>query len=751
MNLQSHPILACGSVLLAFASSLVAQLGVDGIGENGASHERSVISRAFGMAEVDGRVCAGGPGYKAQFDASGMTYTPALGESAPHNYPWRFSLSSIRRGEHVLFDTRTMGASEPVLTKRSASYDRAGVVERYEARVDGVKQDFVFMSRPAGHGDLVVEGVITTDLLPRRTRSNSSSLTFSAEGVGGVTVGGVLGVDDNGWQVPGETSFEDGAIRFVLPETFVAAATYPMVLDPLVGTFFTVAGSQASDPDVAWDETNDAYLVVWEQVFSSLDIDVRGQQFGVSGNLIGNLINLTFESGNEINPAVANSDLANRFFVVYQDGASPFGPWNIRGRSVTAGANPALTSILDISTPGGTNEVTPDIGGDSTLVDDKVVVVWADDNGNIVGTSVDVSSSTVAFPTVLRFGQSTNPAISKSGGADGRYVVVWERDYTIDLDVESAMVDRNMTVLDALASVGSFAGIDELRPDVDGDGTEFVVAYQRQETLDPNRYDIYCRRVVWDGSNLSGIGATRNVSSNAGVDDTEPAVGFLGLKYVVAWVHGTAFFTDIQMVEYDAENCTACGVPETSLGGANPLDFGPEVATRHQGRASNDPVAADQGLIVWTDMTVGPGTIDSGVVGRRYEAFTGGAVTNLGGACGNGGVNGFNGPVALGNSQLELTLSGAASTNVHIGIQFSNAVIPCGPCTINADGGYYPVTASPSGSASFAVAIPCDLSIQGVSLYTQWATVLSGQNPCGLIPAVAELSFSNRLRAVIAP
>ncbi len=48
---------------------------------------------------------------------------------------------------------------------------------------------------------------------------------------------------------------------------------------------------------------------------------------------------------------------------------------------------------------------------------------------------------------------------------------------------------------------------------------------------------------------------------------------------------------------------------------------------------------------------------DGGIVGQELEALgSGGAVTSLGGGCGLGGTNGYNGPVASGNTELRATL-----------------------------------------------------------------------------------------------
>ncbi|MCR9245669.1 MAG: hypothetical protein NXI31_11610 [bacterium] len=740
-----------GVFFFGVAAAIGAQQASDSAHVPSPSMQRSAASRAFVMERVDGQLRAAGPDYKARFDATGVTYTPALGRQASRNYPWHFAVQTIRRGDTVLFDAAKAPAVAPQHDGAVASYDRgASIVERYVARSDGIKQDFVFTAPMSGQGDLVVEGRITTELAMTAPATEGVAARFVAEGIGGVAIGDVVGIDRRGRKQAGELSCDGERIRFVLPNEFVDRAAYPLVLDPLVSTARFVETATAVDPDVAYDETYDVYLIVWEQEFSAVDTDIRARLMKLAGTFAGGLINVTFEPGHEINPAVANTDLGNRFFIAFQDGPTPFGPWHIRGRSITSDPTSTMTPIINISAPGGANEFTPDVGGDSSFVDDSILVVWSDDSGRTIGTKVEIIPNTVALPTVLRFSGSANPAISKSGGPDGRFVIVWEQDFGTDRDIQAALVDRNMTVLDSFAAVGLFSALDDSAPDVDGDGTSFVVVLQRQESASSTLHDIYCQRMGWDGSDLKSVGGMVAVSSVPGLEAQAPAIGLLGQKYVVAWSSGAAISPDIAMVELDPATCLACGVVQTTSGGTNVLDFGPEIATRYQGRPSIDPITQDQGLLVWSELGLSPTRfLETDVVAHLYEAFGGGAVTDLGGACGSGGNNGFNGPVALGNSQLELTLSGATTPIVFASIQFVNATQTCGPCTFNAQNSYVFTLANGAGGASFPLAIPCDPSFHGLGVFTQWASFLSGANPCGTFPASAEVSFSNRLEAVI--
>ena len=110
----------------------------------------------------------------------------------------------------MLFEAAAGNAVAPRQQGMVASYDRGNdVVETYEARVDGVKQNFTFQTVPMGSGDLVVECELQTELQSVRGTSDQG---FSLEmpGVGGVTIGQVIGVDAFNGRVTGSMSC-DGA------------------------------------------------------------------------------------------------------------------------------------------------------------------------------------------------------------------------------------------------------------------------------------------------------------------------------------------------------------------------------------------------------------------------------------------------------------------------------------------------------------------------------------------------------------
>lgn len=753
MNPRAMQTLISCSLAVAAMASATAQ-GPAANPNQQAPNTASVMKQSFGMDFVDGALRAGGPLYKAEFNADGMLYTPALGKQAPANMPVRFELTSIRRGETSTYDAATARRVAPSQSGLVASYDRGnGVAETYEARVDGLKQNFTFTNVPAGSGDLIVEGRLVTNLPTPRLAFGQHGLRMEEPGYGGVEFGAVVGIDAFGQRTNGSLAFDGSTVSFALPASYVDNAAYPLVLDPLVGTIVVPNVSPSSDPDVAFDETWNQYLVVWEHEFSALDIDVRSQKVDLNGNLVATAIFVTNQFGNEINPTVANVDAGSDFFVAYQDGSSPFGPWNIRGRRVDGGSGTTTSALIDVAATAD-NEITPDASGDNTSLGgsfDGVIIAY-DDSSGISAVKVDVSTNTVvAGPVSLDISSNaTNPAISKSGGSGGRHLVVWQQDYGSDRDLQGALVDRDLVVLDSFISIAGGIPEDEFNADVDGDGDSWLVVFQEHESSNTGPSDIYCRRFEWNGSSVSAPNAAVLVEGAAGVDERDPAIGNLGLKYVAAWAtQFSGLNYDIATVELNPANCLSCGVRQLNAGtGLNVVDINPEIATRWSGRATNNAATVDGGMIAWMDASSNP-PFDADIVLHYYEAFEGGAVSNLGGGCGNGGNNAFNGPVALGNTDFNLSVNGAGSDLLLVSIMFVNNSVPCGGCQINGDTTSYLFAPGVGGSSSFDLPIPCDSVFIGSELYTQWASIQSGTNPCAIIPSSLQISYSNRMAATI--
>ena len=254
MNLASRFLLAVGAAQL-LAGIAPAQQGepvnqipgrpeVDGA--QPAPPPTSSIFQSVGLSYLDGKLVGGGPDYRTSFEAKGATFTPAL-PTAQQLFPLTMRVTGYGRGAPEL----AVGPAKIVSDGFTARYQRAGFVESYEHRVDGLKQSFTFEQLPGGSGDLVVSMQIATDLQPPAHGAAPNGLSF-LHGNMGVSIGEVVGIDANGARVTGSMAYANGSVEMRLPASFVNNATLPLVLDPLVGTTFPVTATfDDADLDIA--------------------------------------------------------------------------------------------------------------------------------------------------------------------------------------------------------------------------------------------------------------------------------------------------------------------------------------------------------------------------------------------------------------------------------------------------------------------------------------------------------------------
>ncbi len=741
-------------VVGCLANAAVAQDPVAPSGPN------AVVRQACGLRrDGDAALVGGGADYKVAFDQHGAVFVPALGRGASRSYPFRLALQSIQRGGRDAGVAAFGAATAPRREGNTAVYDLApGVSERWEVQGHGVELSLRFERSLAHAGDLVVRFAVDTELVAQAAGEQPRGLRFSAEGVGGVRVGAVTAVAADGRTAPGALRLEGTYLELVLPGAFVDTASYPLVLDPLIGTELLVAGGGLDDinPDVAYDLTNSVYLACWQREFSVSDVDVVAQRVGANGSPVGSMLFVRSPStGLATSPTVANVNLTDRFLVAWQEGPSFLGPWDVRGACVDA-ASGTVSAAATLAGNATLDEIDPDAGGETTTLDDEALLVW-DEQGTIYGAQVTCPAGT-GPPIPFGAGQLSQggvdkhrAAISKNGGASGRHLVAYLHGSPpgATAGVETAVVDRNMNLLavGALSHWNWPAGL-AIDPDVDGDGTTFVVVWDEYEPSTLFSRDVYCERVDFDpGTNtMQTVIANVAVAADPGEDERAPAVGFLGQKVVVAWAQRSAsaptpFDHDVVVRALDL-GCSSCG-PEQILGaGGRAYDQDPQIATAMSGGSTND-----QAFIAFASADALP-PYASEVRGQLFEAIgSGGAVASAGGGCGTGGIAGVNGPLALGNSSFAFTLTGAhpaAAIAVFV-LNAPVAPIPCGPCLITPPLVSATLPAA-GGSATLPVPISCDQALLGGMVQFQWWVASTAASPCALLP---NTSFSDRVNATI--
>lgn len=353
--------------------------------------------------------------------------------------------------------------------------ERGDSTETLSSAEAGVEQTWRFESAPEGDGDLLVEVPV------RRGRflgATADGLHFSA-GALAVRYGHGTWVDADGRRTPVPARFEAGAIVLSVPREVLDASAWPAVLDPVIGPELSVgdaipsaAWTQLDRPDVASGGSN--FLVVWQDGRDGVSDDIYGARITGTGTLVDPAgIAISTADGAQVAPRVA-WDGAN-FVVVWQDGR----------------------------------------GADQDIYAARV-------------TTGGVVRDAAGFVVTAASGDQRRPDVAGTGTGS---FVAWEdtRNGPNNDDVYGARINTSAVVQDALGiDVATSAG-DQHAPAVTWDGTNALIAYE--DTRNGNS-DIYASRVSPAGALLDGAGL--QVYQGAGAQ-TEPAAGFTGTTFVVAW------------------------------------------------------------------------------------------------------------------------------------------------------------------------------------------------------------------------
>jgi hypothetical protein len=688
----------------------------------------------------------GGAEYRAQFDASGMRYEPALGRAVATTQHLALTAVALHRGGRELVALPT--ATAPVADGLVATYAHApGVVERYEVRPEGVELTWQLATEPAGAGDLVVRYALDSSL--GEPIAHGDGLRWVGPH-GGVQIGGVTGIDAAGRTMPGGLQWVAGGLELSLPHAFLATATYPIVLDPLIGSVIAVSsGLTYADgvPDAAYDATTNRFLVVFEREFSASNVDIRGQFVTAGGTLVGGTI-FFGSSGVARSPRVANLGVRDRFGVVWNQLAA--GTSTVQLQTVEAGSGALNFTVVVASTT--TSEFSgADIGAQVEAAIGSArgfVVVYQDDDVDAIrarriwfntNDSILTSSSFNVLADGLLGPFHSQPAIARAAAADGKLLVVARRQSSFGLgsSIQAVVLDAGSNLVGTVAPVASSSNDELFRPDVDGYASKWVVGWERAGSglvFDAVRV----APVTYDSTTLAlTVGAVTTFGGTSVSRADAPTIGYTpGRTWVGYQLTSTlpTTTTTLRVAAIDSGTCAACN--DTF---SEPFPDGDRIVVATMtsgGRTSGEDCLC---VYHWSFDDVG------GQLLRNYG--TSGSVTDLGGACGSSGLQLFSHSPGIGSSGLVNTLSGLPPTTLAAIFNFSapTTTSVCGPCVWTP----FSVTLSPpilAGSASVEFAVPCLQSLVGAQFETQWTTIDFSQAPCPFFPG---LTNSNRLLLTI--
>lgn len=487
-------------------------------------------------ADADGGVAYGlwaaGRDYKASFDA-GMTFVPYLGADYPHNQPWSWRTTSARVGEQEL------ATAAPTLTHGDyrAEYDLGGLVEAYDVRDDGLEQTFVLTQRPTASGDLVIRGAIDSALRADRVGPAQQDLVFrDAQGTVLLRYGKAVAIDARGRRAAVTTTAADAEISLRLDGAWLATATFPVVVDPLLSTFAIQSGAPLNGMDLVREPALNAgnLWLATTRWASATDRDLVMTRYDDNGaNPVVNFSDIT-NSWSAFEPSMGIHFTSGKTLLAYTRDSFT-GTRRLRGHLHSRNDNLLQTTVFNIGDL-TINASRPDVASDLHPIGQNALVVvyqaegtgfpWVNlPNSSVMGVAVDLTGTgTAGTPFVIASDLAQDcerPQIGKvqlgsfqewnvvyqaidSGLTPGGALPTWA--------VQARRVDRNGNV-SAPYNVVRNLTYHNMSPQIAGYNSTAIVIATRASVAsagprpdDTNGSTVWADRIEWTGASFSNPG-----------------------------------------------------------------------------------------------------------------------------------------------------------------------------------------------------------------------------------------------------
>ena len=516
---------------------------------------RTVPSRVvFDRPDAAGPLWAVGSAWKASFDAAGTTVVPFFGSQAPQNFPLRVELQSATVGGVAL----PLADGEPRQVGQAVHTPRGALTEVIDTQLEQLEQSFVFDSLPsrgALHVDVALRGDYAVSTI-------DGGLRF-ANAHGHVDYTKAIAVDAAGERLPLTIHWDGDSAHLEIPAEFVERATLPLVLDPVLNYWYSLASGTTllqHEPDVAsFQALGGRTLLVWKRQWSATDQDVWGLMFDGGLGLVATDFAIDFTAEDWLEIAVAGNNYAQNFLLVGEVRVGLL--WFVAARTIAA--NAALGAVFPVEREGiiglpGNNH-QPDVGSDPyfgpgrytivfqkrTLTTSLIYMKQVTTSGGYVTTNpigLETDAST----------QKSRPSIGKScGQASGtqQYLITWQRQWPsspFDNDVWGRFVGWN-GALTTNAFPVAFTTSEESAPsagspiDVDGQRL-WPLASELASSVGQPR-DVMLRMIRADGTVASSTMVNTPVP---GDDDNDPEVDSDGTRCVVTRTIGTGTGSKIE-------------------------------------------------------------------------------------------------------------------------------------------------------------------------------------------------------------
>ncbi len=507
---MKHHSLLVASLALALTPALAAQLP-----------QRFVVPIHVAEADPDlggGGIWAAGTDYKASFH-DGFTFYPVLGSNRPHNLPLRWgSTRFVVDGVDVdgnTFEVRTR------YTQARFERDHGPVItEAYDVREDGVEQTFVLRARPARDGDLRIVGFVETPLAIPESPLRNAPLTFTDDaGRPVIEYGTAIAYDAIGRTIVVPIGARSQTIELLVDRAFLASATYPVVVDPLIRNVVVEAGAdRIGTVDVVRDDETNEILVVYSRASSASDYDAFGRI--VTDELQSSVPIWTdiVASNSTTLPSVCFIGGADRYAIAFQRTSTPFGASRVRvyvhpraGRVHNGG------TTLHVSPPVDSQDATPTIAGTpGNDAGTRAYLAWRRDVASTAtNTDTSVVLGCVLDGVTLTF---TNQRVLAGNGT---------------IDAENPSLARSNS----------------------GAATPWMLTWQEHSNAASTMWRVFCRQVRNDGTTT---GHHRFGTNTGGYQNVYPRVEGGAGRYIATWLdrqttvkNGIVYGTRLRSYRFD--------------------------------------------------------------------------------------------------------------------------------------------------------------------------------------------------------
>ncbi|MBL8896558.1 MAG: hypothetical protein JNM84_02970 [Planctomycetes bacterium] len=462
---------------------------------------------------------ASGPDYKISFGRS-VAFFPLRGE-AGENMPLRWTTRSVRVGGKELLNASAEAYAEHSDWRYVLHH--GALDERYDVRREGVEQSFVLHAKPAHSGDLVIEGALETALVPSASEPAHRPLEFHlADGTPLVTYGSALAIDAAGRTTPVLTSIANGAIRLQLEGAWIAEASFPLVVDPLLSSRTVVGDVYAPGTvDIAADDENHMFLIGRERLFAIGDYDLRSSVVSANGALLSGAFSDTSNAWSTQHPSAAYVAGDDKWVLAFERISPLTATARVYAYIQDDGPVAPAGVVRQISRPAGTQQRYPVVGGVlAWSFGEQALIVFQEDTtpgltdtdesrirGALLDTNLQTFGSSFAISIDSPGHDCERPSVSRSIGSTwDSWLVVYQQfnaaNAADDWDAIGRLVRGDGQLSGREIVAAALPGEHVLRPQVDGVEGRFLIFHgaiaNTQKSYGETFPTLRAQRVDWE-------------------------------------------------------------------------------------------------------------------------------------------------------------------------------------------------------------------------------------------------------------